>query len=141
MNDNRMGMRVALLAFAAAVAFLAAGSAEARRRHSAADAETSTTPAGVLPDYVGTWARTADACKTDQGTDKAPVVLKPKTYGQYETHCGLSGIQHSGKIWTANATCLVQGDKQRHSLVMTVEGDTMNLGFDAPKGDTLVRCK
>jgi len=25
--------------------------------------------------------------------------------------------------------------------VMTVEGDTMNLGFDAPKGDTLVRCK
>jgi len=142
MNVLRMRRFAAGLAVAASALVLLAGSAEARRHHRASsDAPAADAPASATPDFVGAWAKTADACNNKPGTDKAPVVLKAKRYMQFETDCGLSSIKNAGALWTANAVCVVQGDKQRHSLMMTVTGDTMDLGWDAPKGEKLVRCK
>lgn len=136
------GLWTAGLLLAAGAMVLTAGVAEARKRHHRnTDTTAADAPATGAAPYIGTWAKTADACKADAGTDKAPFVLKAKRLMQFETDCGLSSIKNAGKLWTANAVCKVQGDKQRHSLVLTVDGDTMEFGWDSPKGEKLVRCK
>ena len=130
------------LAVAMSALVLVAGPADARKHHnSSTDSQATDASTTDAPPYVGIWAKTADACKEAAGTEKAPVVLKAKRYMQFETDCGLSSIKSAGTLWTANAVCKVQGDKQRHSLMMTVTGDSLDLGWDAPKGQQLVRCK
>ena len=108
-----------------------------------AKSKSKAKPDEPLPalDFVGTWAKDAASCKEAASTGQAPVVFTAKQYNQYETHCQLSSIRNAGALWTANANCTVQGDKQRHSLMMTVAADAMDLGWDAPKGQKLVRCK
>ena len=137
------GLQTAGLLLAVGALVLTAGVAEARKRHHRASSDTTAAdaPSTVTAPYIGSWAKTADACKEPTSSAKAPVVLKAKRYMQFETDCGLSSIKNAGKLWTANAVCKVQGDKQRHSLVLTVDGDSMEFGWDSPKGDKLVRCK
>jgi hypothetical protein len=98
-------------------------------------------PLPATLDFVGKWAKSAEACKEAESTDKAPIVFGPKSYDQFETHCKLWGVKNAGALWTANASCSVEGDKQRHSLMMSITGDAMDLGWDSPGGQKLVRCK
>ena len=124
---------------------VAAGALALSLAATAVDAKSNSKskPDEPLPalDFVGTWAATAAACKASESTDKAPIVFGPKSYDQFETHCKLWGIKTNAGLWTANASCTVQGDKQRHSLVLKVAGDSMDLGWDSPGGQKLVRCK
>ena len=137
MGHRNFGWLAGVAGAALGLALLLGGSvAEARRK-----ARTPDEPLPATLDFVGKWAASAAACSEAESTDKAPVVLSKRHYNQYETHCQLSAVRNAGPIWTANAECTVQGDKQRHSLLMTVTGDAMDLGWDAPKGQKLVRCK
>ena len=139
-----MSTTAKIIAWGAAIAIagtvLAATPSEARRHRSAPKDPPVDTTANPPP-YVGLWAQTAEACKAEKHTDKAPYELRAKRLLQFETDCGLSDVRNAGTLWTANATCIVQGDHQRHSLMMTVEGDALTFGWDSPKGDKLVRCK
>ncbi len=134
-----VGLRTAngwlVVAIAAGALALAASTAEAKRKPKKPDE-----PLPALT-FVGSWAKDAEACKAQAGTDKAPVVFSEKSYKQFETNCRLSALRNAGEIWTANAECTVQGDKQRHSIMLHLTGDEMDLGWDAPGGMKLVRCK
>ena len=131
---GRFGWAVVVGAVALSMAASAAASKSAKK----AKPEE---PLPAVLDFVGTWAATAAACKEPESTIRGPNVFGPKTYDQFETHCKLWGVKTNAGLWTANATCSVEGDKQRHSLMMKVTGDAMDLGWDSPGGQKLVRCK
>lgn len=96
--------------------------------------------AAADPAYVGTWAADLAQCSIGQDKEEAPLVLKPKGYDQYETHCKFKSVEAKADQWKVAADCSVQGDTQGFNMTLTVSGDTLTIADDNGTQD-LLRCK
>lgn len=96
--------------------------------------------ASADPAYVGTWAADLAQCSIGQDKEEAPLVLKPKGYDQYETHCTFKSVDAKADQWKVAADCSVQGDAQAFNMTLTVSGDTLTIADDNGTQD-LLRCK
>ncbi len=92
------------------------------------------------PAYVGTWASQPAQCKADQSDkENAPLIMRRNGYDQHETHCTFSNIRKRGSSWVVRSACSVEGDKQRHTLRLSVTGNRLTMR-DEHGARTLRRC-
>jgi hypothetical protein len=92
------------------------------------------------PGYVGTWASNAKQCAIDQSMQGAPLILKRNGYDQHEAHCTFTSVTAAGAdTWRVRARCSVEGDRQNHTLTLTVKGNRLTLR-DERGARTMVRC-
>jgi hypothetical protein len=93
------------------------------------------------PPYVGKWAKTTAACKKPSDTLDAPVVLKSRSYDQFETHCEFTSVANQLFRWRAKVRCSVDGSTVNDTLTMTVTGKTLTTRWgQGGKSQVLKRC-
>ncbi len=100
-------------------------------------------PATAEPSFAGAWAGDKKKCRVSQEVEDAPILLTPKGYDQYETHCTFKTLMKKGRTYTADASCSIQGDIQPAQFVMFVArgGKSMTLSNDGGPGRRLQRCR
>ena len=80
------------------------------------------------PAYVGTWASSRQQCRIDQSRQNAPLILRRNGYDQHEAHCTFASVSQAGAgAWRARARCSVEGDRQNHTITLTVRGNRLTL--------------
>jgi hypothetical protein len=94
----------------------------------------------AAPAYVGTWGTDAAQCKLPQDTLDAPMIVKAKGYDQFETHCTFTSVRKMPGGWKVQSRCAVEGDKQKHTFVLKVAGDTLTM-TEGKVARTLARCR
>lgn len=93
------------------------------------------------PPYVGKWAKSTAACKTPSDTIDAPVILKVRSFDQFETHCEFSSVANQIFRWRAKARCTVDGSTVNDTLTLTVTGKTLTTRWGkGGKALVLKRC-
>jgi hypothetical protein len=95
---------------------------------------------GKNPAYVGTWASQTAQCRVDQSEQNAPLIMRRNGYDQHEAHCSFSNIRQKGATWTVRAACSVEGDKQTHSLTLSVADNRLTMR-DEHGPRVLQRCR
>jgi hypothetical protein len=95
---------------------------------------------GKNPAYVGTWASQPAQCNADQSDqEKAPLIMRRDGYDQHETHCTFSNIRAKSGTWTVRAACSVEGDKQTHTLTLSVSNNRLTMRDQGSR--VLQRCR
>jgi hypothetical protein len=97
--------------------------------------------AAQSPAYVGTWAVRASQCGVGQDKQNAPLVMGRRGYDQHEAHCSFTSVRQQGAGWRVQASCSVEGDKQKHAFTLSVAGDRLTLREDGLRAVTYRRCK
>lgn len=106
----------------------------------AACTSISLTAFAGTPPYVGTWANDAASCKVPQDQQGAPMIVTAKGYDQHEAHCTFGSITRTRRVWKVDAQCSVEGDKQKDSFTLQVNGNKLVMAHGA-NARTYVRCK
>lgn len=92
------------------------------------------------PAYVGTWGTDAANCKLPQDQQGAPMVISTKGYDQHEAHCTFASVARKGRVWMVDAQCSIEGDKQKDSFTLQVNGNKLVMAH-GNRARTYVRCK
>ncbi len=80
----------------------------------------------ATPGYVGVWGATPEQCGNPQEVEDAPMIFTADGYDQYEAHCDYDVVEQTGEsTWTLSGSCSVQGDVQKDTMVIRIEGDQM----------------
>lgn len=107
---------------------------------SPAAAQTTKTPAA--PGYVGTWSIEATNCKRGQEEEAAPLSVKARRLDQHEAHCEFPAVREAGPArWTAQATCTVEGNKEKRRLALRVTDGRLTVDWGDGVTTTYARCQ
>ena len=96
-------------------------------------------PAPTDPPYVGTWGANAAYCRIPQDRRGAPMIITTKGFDQHEAHCRFRNINQAGNTYFVVSMCSVEGDKQRNSFTLEVDGDQPTL-TRVKVSQKLIRC-
>jgi len=97
--------------------------------------------AAQSPAYVGTWAVKAAHCRLGQDKQNAPLIMRRRGYDQHEAHCRFTSVRQQGAGWRVQASCSVEGDKQKHAFTLSVAGSRLTLREDGLRAVAYRRCK
>ena len=97
--------------------------------------------AAQSPAYVGTWAVKASQCGLGQDKQDAPMVMTRRGYDRHESHCRFTSVRPQGAGWRVQASCTVEGDRQKHAFTLSVAGDRLTLREDGLRAVTYRRCR
>ena len=105
-----------------------------------ASAALAAPAAAQAPAYVGKWGNNPLQCLVDQSLPAAPMLLDRRGFAQHKTRCAFNSVRKIGKAsWRMRSNCTVEGDRQRHSFTVAVNGNAMNMR-DRAGARNLVRC-
>jgi len=107
---------------------------------SPATAQTAKPPAA--PAYVGTWSIEAANCKLGQEQEGAPLSVETKRLDQHEAHCEFPSVRQAGPArWTAQATCTVDGNKEKRRLALRAADGKLTVDWGDGVTTTYTRCQ
>jgi hypothetical protein len=101
----------------------------------------ATSAIAATPAYVGTWAESAAKCKLPSDTIDAPIVLKAKSYDQFESHCDFTSVRRAAGAWQIRAKCNADGAISRDRLTLWATRKVLSMKYNSSRTVNYTRCK
>ncbi len=101
----------------------------------------ATSAMAATPAYVGTWAESAAKCKLPSDTIDAPIILKAKSYDQFESSCNFTSVRRTAGAWQIRAKCNADGATSRDRFTLWATRKVLSLKYNNSKTVNYIRCK